>query len=305
MEKPKIQRCRMDRLRFLVETYVDYQKSRLQYEGRLRSLPEELQEDSLFKKLAEYSKAIETSMAKEISVMLKEEPLYMDYLQYQKGIGPMMAGYLIGWLAKWRTPKVFGVKKKIDDKTYERIVKKKKQILRIPEYAKVIEEHLKDKPKYIVLSMPSVMEVAENPSKLHKYCGVSPGSRLKSDEKATFNPKVKTLMYKIFTQLLLAQGEWYKIFAKDKEDYAKRCPTPNKGTLKLKIHRTAKNIVMRKFMTSLWLVYRWQSQMSTETPYIARMIEQGTVGPGHTLLQPFLEKDTGIEPYMPPKTEKR
>jgi len=276
--------------------------------NRLRSLPEELQEESLFGELAQDAGVLETSIAKEISVMLKENPLFMDYLQHQKGIGTMMAGYLIAWLATPRTPTIFGIVKKIDDRTYVRKAKKKKEIVHIPEYAKVIDEHLTrepgdPKPKYIVLSMPSVMAVAGNPSKLHRYCGLAPGSRLVSDEKAVFSPKVKTLMYKVFKQLLLAQGEWYRIFVEDKEDYARRCPTPDKGTLKLKVLRTTKNIVMRKFITNLWLVYRWQNGMSTQTPYVTRMIEQGTIGPKHTILQPFLEKDTGIAPYTQAKID--
>lgn len=144
--------------------------------------------------------------------------------------------------------------------------------------------------------MLPVMEVAQNPSDLHKYCGLAPGSRKVSGTKISYNPKLKTLMFKIFTQFLKAKrGEWSRIFAQDKAEYDKRCPAgkPERGTRKLKVHLTSKNIVMRKFMTNLWLVYRWQNGLSTTEPFAAK------IGPQHSILQPFLETKEGIVPFKP------
>lgn len=275
----------MEKIKFLVETYLDYQKDRIQLENRLRSLPEQFVEETFFKSLAKDVKELEKSLYNEMVAILENEPLFIHYLSHQKGIGPTMSAYLIAWLAKPREFKIFGVTKKVDETTYIRKWKNRSETIQLPPYATITQENLK--AKYISVSLPPVMEVAQNPSDLHKYCGVIPGSKLRRGEKVAFNPKLKTLMWKILTQLLLAQGAWSKIFNEDKSEYAKRCPQPEKGSLKMKIHLTAKNIIMRKFMTNLWLVYRWMNNLPTTEPYPSKL--------GHTITKPFIETPDGIK----------
>lgn len=286
----------MEKLRFLVETYVDYQKDRVRFENRLRSLPADFMEETFFQALAKDVKELEKAVAMEIHRTLKEEPLYTEYLQHQKGIGTMMAAYLMAWLDKPREFTMFGITEKLSAGSYKRKWKGTVETLELPPYANVIEENLKDRLKFIRVRMPPVMEVAQNPSDLHKYCGLSPGSKLRKKEMAGFNPKLKTLMWKILRQLMMAQGEWAKIFAQDKKEYAERCPDPEKGSKKLKIHLTAKNITMRKFMTNLWLVFRWQNKLPTTTPFVSKL------GPQHTILQPFIETEEGIQQVSQLKT---
>lgn len=277
----------------MVETYVDYQKDRIRFENRLRSLPADFMEETFFQALGKDVKELEKAVAMEIRRTLKEEPLYTEYLQHQKGIGTMMGAYLVAWLGKTREFTMFGITEKLSSGSYKRKWKGKVETLELPPYANVIEENLKDRLKFIRVRMPPVMEVAQNPSDLHKYCGLSPGSKLRKKEMAGFNPKLKTLMWKILRQLMMAQGEWAKIFAQDKKDYAERCPDPDKGSKKLKIHLTAKNITMRKFMTNLWLVFRWQNKLPTTTPFVSKL------GPQHTILQPFIETEEGIQQVKP------
>lgn len=276
----------MDKLRFLVETYIDYQKDRLRFENRLRSLPPELAGETFFKALAEDTHQLEHSIQNEIAKELENEPIYTEYLRYQKGVGPLMAGYLVAWLCRPRVFKIYGVKKKVENCTYVRTWKGENETFTLPPYAEVVEEKLEGKPSYILVRMPPVLQVAENPSDLHKYCGVSPGSRRTRGEAAGYNPKLKTVMWKLFRQLMMANGEWAKIARQVKAEYAKRCPEPAKGSKKLKVHLTTKNIVARRFLTNLWVVWRRMHGLPVTEPYPAKL--------GHTVGPPFIEKDGKI-----------
>lgn len=284
----------MDELRFLIETYLDYQKDRVRLQNRLRSLPADVRGQSFLGELLATAFHLERRTKSRIEQQVESDPLYSEYLKYQKGIGKLLAGYLIGWLARERDFKIFGIVEKIGERTYKRKYRKKIVTLELPPYAKVLEENLKGKPKYIRVWMPPVMKVAENPSDLHKYCGVVPQSRKKKGEQVDFNPRVKTLMWKIFRQFVMSRsgGEWTRIYKVDKKAYAERCPEPEKGSKKLKVYFTTKNIVMRKFLTNLWLVYRWQHNLPTTEPYPAKL--------GHTILKPFIETEDGIK-YLRPE----
>jgi len=253
----------MDKLRFLVETYLDYQKDRIRLENRLRSLPSELAEETFFKALAKDAHALEKQVAQEISRELENEPLWVSYLSRINGIGPTLAAYLIAWLCRNRTVKIW----------------KRKKSITLPPYAKVIE----DTKTYTIIEMPPVFDVAANPSKIHKYCGLSPGSKKTKGEKITYNPKLKTLCWKIMRQLLMldARGvpiKYAELFRKEKAEYDKRCPQPEKGSRKLKVHRTTVKIVMRIFMTNLWVTYRRQKGLPVTEPYPSKL--------GHEMLTP-------------------
>ncbi|MEM2566933.1 MAG: hypothetical protein QXH20_00455 [Candidatus Bathyarchaeia archaeon] len=273
----------MDKLRFLIETYIDYQKDRIRFNNRLQSLPPELAKETFFKALADDIQSLEKTIQQEIAKELENEPIYTEYLKHQKGVGAMMAGYLIAWLCHPREIKIYGITKKIAEKTYTRKWKGKEQTITLPPYAEVTEEKLQSKPPYIKVKMPPVMEVAENPSKLHKYCGVAPQSKRKHGQPTDYNPKLKTLMWKLFRQLMMANGEWAKIARQVKTEYAKRCPNPEKGSRKLKIHLTTKNIIARRFLTNLWLIWRKMHGLPTTQPYPAKL--------GHTIQPPFIEKN--------------
>lgn len=277
----------MDELRFLVETYLDYQKDRIRFDNRVRSLPEEYRKSTFFETLSEYVHGLEKKVAERITELVEEDPLYTRYLKYQKGVGPIMSGYLIAWLCRDREVQLNGIVEKVGSNVYKRKWKKQTTVINLPPYTRLVEENIP--AKYIVVCMPPVMRVATNPSKLHKYCGLTPGSKMRRGSPTSFNPKVKTLMYKIFMQLLKAKGEWYNIYLRDKEEYAKRCPKTDKGSLKLKVHLTAKNIVMRKFMTNLWLVYRWMHGLPTTEPYPVKL------GLQHEILRPFIETEQGVK----------
>jgi hypothetical protein len=249
----------MDKLRFLVETYLDYQKDRIRLENRLRSLPAEVAGETFFKALSMDVRALLKMVKEEIKRELENEPLWTDYLSRINGVGPLMAGYLIAWLCRPRIMKVWKVKR---------------QNPTLPPYAKILEET----KQYIVAELPPVMDVASNPSKLHAYCGLKPGSRPVRGQALAYNPKLKTLCWKILRQILMTSAKkpskYAQLYENAKTEYAKRCKKPEKGSLKLKIHFTAKNITMRIFMTNLWITYRRLKDLPITTPYPAKLGEK-------------------------------
>jgi len=275
----------MDKLRFLVESLVDYQKDRIRLGNRLLSLPEELQKETFFKELEAKEQGLENFISKEIGKEVKKEELYTRYLKRIKGIGPLISGYLLAWLSKSREFKIQGITKKVKDNVYKQKKKNETITLEIPEYGKVIEENLKD--KWIMVKYLPVMTVATNPSKLHKYCGIIPDSRLKRGEATHFNPRLKTLMFKILTQLMKAKGHYYSIYLRKKREYNERCPEPEKGTKKLKVHLTAKNMTMRIFLTNYWKVFRKINNLPITDPYPSLK--------GHDIEPVFIETKEGVE----------
>jgi len=247
----------MDRLRVLVSTFEDLQKDRIRLEGRIRSLGTQMKE-TYFEELARDVRSLEESVAKEIAVELEGDPIYTAYLKRIKGVGPVLAGYLIAYLCRPRVAKIW----------------RKSRSVELPKYAKVLEE----KKDYVVVELPPVCEVAGNPSKLHKYAGLAPGSKLSRGERVGYNPKVKTLMWKILMQFLKAGAKtrckYAELFNQVKQEYAQRCPKPEKGSWKLKVHLTSKNIVMRIFLTNLWITYRQINGLPLTSPYPAKLGEQ-------------------------------
>jgi len=252
----------MDRLRFLVETYIDLQKDRIRMENRLRSLPPEVAGESFFRSLAADLRSLEERVGRKIEPELEGEPMWTEYLSRISGVGPIMAGYLIAWLCRPRLVKFWK--------------KKPGAHLHLPTYAKVVEE-AKD---YVLAELPPVLEVASNPSKVHAYCGLRPGSRFlrNQEDRKTYNPKVKTLMWKLLRQILMAGArgpcKYAQLYEEAKAEYAKRCSEPEKGSKKLKVHYTAKNITMRVFMTNLWIVYRRMRNLPITAPYVSKLGEK-------------------------------
>jgi hypothetical protein len=246
---------KVDRLRALVSTFEDFQQDRIRLQNRGRAV------DPYFLGLAADVRRLEEMVGREIAQELENEPLYTQYLRRIRGLGPILSGYLIAYLCRPRLARYW----------------KKRGNPKLPPYARVVEE-TRD---YILAQLPPVCEVATNPSKLHRYAGLAPGSRLARGEQVVWNPKVKTLMWKILMQFLkTAPGKrrrnvrvpkYAQLFQQVKREYAQRCPKPEKGSWKLKVHLTAKNITMRIFLTNLWLVYRRMHNLPVTSPYPAQL----------------------------------
>nr|WP_276977767.1 transposase [Ferrimicrobium acidiphilum] len=114
-------------------------------------------------------------------------------------------------------------------------------------------------------------------SALHRYCGVSSigGQPQKKHmgNHVDYNPKLKTLMFKIGTSFLKAKNEKYrKIYDEAHAKYEARGkwsesnPTGNKNKLHL-MFRSLKS-VERIFLQHLWVTWREMEELPVSEPYI-------------------------------------
>lgn len=248
----------MDKLKILIETYLEYQKERERFDNKLGSFTGK--EDLIFNKLKQETHSIEIMIEKEMKLELKTEKLYTDYLSNIKGIKVINSAYLIGLLCKEREAKVWGDKRDS-----------------LPAYAKV----LKEEKDYSIVRYPPVMQVARHASSIWKYCGIIPGSKLTKGSQINYNPLLKSIMFRVFTRLLQAKGEYYRLYKVFKRGYEERCPEPDKGTKKLKVHLGVKNMVMRVFMYNLFVMYKHFNNLPVEKPYVHIL--------GHEFIKPFVD----------------
>lgn len=267
----------MNRLRLLVETYYDYQKGRVAYSNRLNRLPEEakklIEQETLFKEISTNLNNLEKSLIKAIENEVKKEPIYEKFLSKIKGIGPVMGADLIAWACTERDF-VLG-------KTHPML----EQIKQLP-YAKI-----EDLGNVVRVKMPSVLSVAKYPSDFYKYCGLIPNSKRKRGETISYNPKMKTLFWKIVRQILMARKSHYVVLYKVwKNQYYEKYKNETK-TAKMKAHLTAVKKVARHLAFSLYLAYKYLNGEPAYLPYAVNF-------PPHTLEPPFIDGEDGKPEYL-------
>ena len=317
-------------LRFVVETYYDYQKIRTALMNRVRAfVMEKLGETNdkkededkslgakwtdkiIVEKLEQLIEENHGQDKKEIKAMhktvvqaiimeksmnplmdcfVKEEPIYSDWLLHQKGVGVCMAANLIGFLG--------------------------------------------------------YCEKFSTPSKLWAYTGLAVRNgdiqKRKKGELSNWNTKVKTLMYKIATQMLKAKGRWYDLYIQFKTFEQEKNKTPTKVPLeqpnkikgevlakaigKLKkgtkiknsnwaklikeckakkqetvlvtlsdghIHMRAMRKLEKLFLSHYWQVSRGIKGLDCRPLYVVEKLK-------HTgVIEPFVEDKRGVEDYEP------
>ena len=108
-----------------------------------------------------------------------------------------------------------------------------------------------------------------NPSKLRKYCGITPGSKLIRDKEAHFNPELKgILLGQIAKSFLMAKSQFCIVYNKKKVNYANKYSKELEVTeqkkeknqkitkedwTKIRIHNYAIKAMINRFLVELWL----------------------------------------------------
>lgn len=124
-----------------------------------------------------------------------------------------------------------------------------------------------------------------NPSKLRKYCGTTPDSKLRRGQEAHFNPELKGIMLgQIAKNFLMANGQ-YKVvydtkkayyltkYAKELELTEKKKEQKKKITkedwTKLRCHNYAMKAMVNRFLVELWMAaHLVEGQEPPTNPYI-------------------------------------
>ena len=114
-----------------------------------------------------------------------------------------------------------------------------------------------------------------NISKLWKYCGLAPGQRRRRGEKIDYHPKLKTLMWKVaasFEKQNPAKSYYRRIYDEKKkyymnrEDLRKAVEEGRKGAL-LHIRLMAMRYTVKRFLADLWVQWRKLEGLPLTKPY--------------------------------------
>jgi len=166
-----------EQLRYLVESYYDIQDVRVRTGNRTFQLTQkgidteqerETTKGKVSETYAESLKRIESTIQKQIEVILKSVPLWTEYLKDIRGIGPVLAGGVIGYIYK---PVGIDIKK-----------------------CSVFPEHK-------TCHCGKSIERFPNISKLHAYAGLhvvnGKAPKREKNVKSNWNSKFRTLSWKI------------------------------------------------------------------------------------------------------------
>jgi hypothetical protein len=115
----------------------------------------------------------------------------------------------------------------------------------------------------------------DNISKLWKYCGLAPDSKRRKGEKLHYNPRLKTLMWKIASSFEKQKAEksgYRRIYEEKKkyylqrEDLAEAIKNGEKGA-KLHVRLMTMRVTVKRFLADLWVVWRKMEGLSVTEPY--------------------------------------
>ena len=202
----------------------------------------------------------EKELAKAIDKLTKNHPLRQKFLDKVKGIGPVLAAGLIAYLASER---VFTIPKVIRLEGRTVWVKRKDRIEEqtLPEYAKILEYNKEE--QYLRVWMPEVMREAKTISQLWRYSGFAPGQRRQKGKKTDYNPRVKTLCWKVGESFIKCKCFGRRLYDRAKTQLKAKHPDWNNA----KCHAFAKRKVVKIFLGSLWMFWRKMMGLPITQPY--------------------------------------
>jgi|GEM_PF-6056423 len=265
----------MNWLRILVELYYDFQKGRIAYFNRLNLLPKEVREEieDRITYVGDNLKKMEKEIEKEIKREIQNYPLYTEILRRIKGIGPILAADLIAWTC---TERDFLMAK---NHPFLQSIKQ------LP-YAKI--EKFND--KMVRVRLPPVLTVAKYPSDFYKYCGLIPGCRRKRGEQVNYNPKLKTLFWKIVMQILrVGKSHYVYLYKTWKAEYLKKYEQrKDVKAPRALAHYTAIKKVSRHLALTVYLAYKYFNNEPAYLPYPVSIL-------GHSIEPPFVDGLKGPE----------
>jgi len=122
------------------------------------------------------------------------------------------------------------------------------------------------------------IEKAKTVSSMWKYFGLAPGQERKRGEKAGYNPKAKTLAWKIAQSLLRAKGRYTSIYYKAKSEYERREDIRKMhengearggmNSYKVHVHLMSLRKMVKRFLADTWVVWRKVEDLPITKPYV-------------------------------------
>jgi len=315
------------KLRRLVDTLYDVQDVRMRTANRLRVFPKETREVHVKPLLGE-----EKNLTDQIQAMLDELPIYQQYLGHVKGIGPRIAGMIISQ-TMIKFVEVDGAEFRKMAKTVEEDV----PLVGIPYSKQQIQLAIKTKGGNYKIPTIRGIGAFDTVSKYWEWWGVGmvkidgkwyPQKKwgVKSFEKQfgrkptveelkiNYNPKMKTLAWKIGNQFIKIHGGHRDVYDHFHDKYAatriqlvkeegkddRWVPTgtcPQWDACKAKLTKAlkptcaghvvgmSKRATVKFFIADLWEFWRRMEGLPVRDPYVLEKL-------GHTtrMKSPMLEK---------------
>lgn len=231
-------------LKRLVDVYYDVQDVRIRTANRLRYLPQETR--------AVYPsrlKEVEKLLKHQIEMLLREEQIYVEWLQKIKGIGPCLASGLVANIMVR-----FATVNSLED---------------CSELQKRYAMKTKDK-KHLI---PEVRGIKEFPtiSKLWAFCGLhvveGKAPKRKRGTKINWNPKMRVLCWKIGKSFVMV-GDFYKsLYRQIKDSYLQREDLKQGKGWKGHIDMMSRRKTVKIFLQHLWLRWRQMEGLPISEPY--------------------------------------
>jgi len=112
-----------------------------------------------------------------------------------------------------------------------------------------------------------------NVSKLWKYAGLAPGQRRKRGEKFDYNPKLKTLCWKIWNTFVKIDCFGRRLYLESKE----YCRAKHPDWTKAHVHNWAGRRTVKIFLSCLWAEWRRLEGLPVTQPYAIQFLGHSDV----------------------------
>lgn len=267
------------RLRILVEAYYDLQKLRISEGSRVQmydrfDMLNPLQSAKLQAMVKELEQD-EQEIAKFQDDELKGIPIWLSWLRHIKGVGPTMGAGLVAWIGG-----VWKYKCSTCGYTWKPLRPTPGKKFSVPKKCPNCDAKFPEFPPHI-----SGIECFDTVSKLWQYSGFGkPGQKRVHGEKGNWNPRMRTHMWKVIKQMLMAKNQFYRgHYDEAKMKYLMRedIKEMHKGKKGYKGHvdAMAKRKVAKLFLAHLWEMWRRAEGLEIRTPYVVEKY-------GHHIIPP-------------------
>lgn len=292
-------------LRRLVDVLYDIQDVRMRTANRLRQMPK-----STSKIYVQPFLDMEKNVTQGIDVMLGDIPIYTEFLQHIRGVGPRISGCIVGeTMIKFERvlkEEYEEAKSQVNNETQDEGVSQKKSETQNPS-AMFSKEQLRlalktEKGGYLIPVLRGIGTFS-TVSRYWAWWGLhvvdGHAAKRKRGQEINWNPKMRTLSWKIGKQFV-RQGLGYRsIYDREKDRLTElrmplgKCPQYEECKAKLKkrkepackghIHNMAKRKTVKLFLSHLWERWRRLEGLPVRGPYAIEKM-------GHTT-----KEDTPVE----------
>jgi len=229
-----------------VKLYRQIQKLRLGIGERIRSVEQGRSERNVARDREWFDGlyAIEKNVRKSVETLAQTHPLWTDWLQYVRGIGPLNMAQLIG--------EIVGI-----NEHHNAIARKEPKARDERERAWAKERGTEIKPTGI--------GAFDTVSALWKYAGLAPGQKPIKGEVLSYNNRLKTVCLGIVGDCMIRANSPYRvIYDNAKAKYEETRPDWTKGHR----HYAARRKMVKVFLSHFWEHWRELEGYPTRKAYV-------------------------------------